>query len=83
MNIVAILKFDGLFFSEDRKLFYGFNNKDKVQKQRLELRFRYSGDSQLFSACLLTFWAPYVSSEDNLQQRNEKVDKKFFLSEKD
>ena len=83
MKIVAILKFDGLFFSEDRKLLYGFNNKDKIQKQRLELRFRYSGDSQFFSACLVTFWPPYMSLEDNLQQRNEKVDKQFFLSEKD
>jgi hypothetical protein len=68
----------GYFFSEDRKLFYGLNNKDKVQKQRLELRFRYSGDSQLFSACLVTLWVPYMSLEDNLQQRNEKVDKQFF-----
>jgi hypothetical protein len=79
LNIVAIIKFDGLFFSEDRKLFYGFNNKDKVQKQRLELRFRYSGDSQLFSACLVTFWTPYMSLEDNLQQRNKQVDKEFFV----
>ncbi len=83
MNIVAILKFDGLFFSEDTKLFYGFNNKNKVQKQRLELRFRYNGDSQLFSACLVALWTSYMSLEDNLQPRNAKVDKQFFLSEKD
>jgi hypothetical protein len=33
-------------------------------------------------AYLVTFWTPYMSLEDNLQQRNEKMDKQFFLSEK-
>ncbi len=29
-------------------------------------------------AYLVTFWTPYMSLEDNLQQRNEKMDKQFF-----
>jgi hypothetical protein len=33
-------------------------------------------------AYLVTFWTSYISLEDNLQPRNEKMDKQF-LSEKD
>ncbi len=70
----------GYFFLKT-KLFYGFNHKDKVQKQYSELRFRYSGDSKFF-AYLVTFWTSYMSLEDNLQQRNEKMDKQFFCQKK-
>jgi hypothetical protein len=33
-------------------------------------------------AYLVTFWTPYMSLEDNLQQRNEKMDKQFFCQKK-
>jgi hypothetical protein len=30
-------------------------------------------------AYLVTFWTPYMSLEGNLRQRNEKMDKQFFV----
>jgi hypothetical protein len=81
MNIVAILKFNRLFFSEDKTI---------LQVSIIKTKFRNSvqnyglGIVEIvnFVAYLVTFWTPYMSLEDSLQQRNEKMNKQSFCQKK-